>query len=233
VKLLGRPTNGVLGDAYRVGGPPYSYYRATWAQDLNNGYFFAKQDNFYEPDKLASSSLAITDGQTIKRGERRAGKEWQFYSPPDFEWPIVSTLNEWIHLGSRPFEGHNRLSELLVPEYASIRKDEQVQGHHTFVVDLRRPLDPVYYARIWIDRTRGVPLRLDYYHEPPGVNSTKSARVDSIKLFRLPNNGWIPIAGRRTVFFPQGAQTDDIEVNINTITTRAQDIPESLFKDVP
>jgi hypothetical protein len=99
-------------------------------------------------------------------------------------------------------EGDHLLSELLVTNYASIEPEtELVQDRSCHIVNVQRPLKPVYFARIWIDKERGVPLRLEYYNQPGHLRSDRIGTVDSIKLHQLPGAGWIPTAGQRKLFF--------------------------------
>jgi hypothetical protein len=138
---------------------------------------------------------------------------------------------DFLRLGLRPFESDHLLSELLVPEYASVRPTmEQIEERAAYVVDVRRPLEPAYFVSFWIDRERGVPLRLEYYDEAPSEGSRKVGSLcDSIKLHKLPNGGWIPVAGRRTVHFKHGDGVSDIKVNTDSISIQAEDIPDALF----
>lgn len=93
------------------------------------------------------------------------------------------------------------------------------------------PLEPEYFVRLWIDQERAIPLRLEYYAESPTASSNKIALVDSIKPERLPNGGWIPVAGTRTLYFADGATiVSKIEVETGTIRIQAEDIFTGPFK---
>ena len=53
------------------------------------------------------------------------------------------------------------------------------------------------------------------------------ATVESIKLHRLPDGGWLPVSGARTVI---GLATERIAVGVATIKTRRDEVPASLFE---
>jgi hypothetical protein len=104
----------------------------------------------------------------------------------------------------------------------------QIDERPASVVDVRRPLEPVYFASFWIDRERGVALRLEYYDEAPRAGSRKNSSANSIKLYQVPNGGWIPVAGRRTFHFKGGDGISDVNVDTNSISIQAEDIPDTV-----
>ena len=210
-------------------GPPYSHYRCVWAQDQNAGRYYLQTDNFLSATELANRNVLVVGGKKIEIGRQLPMREWKVTTPSKLEWghhPI-----DFWRLGPRPFEGEHLLSELLVPEHSSVRdRAERVNGREAYVIDSRRPAGPAYFARIWIDAECSVPLRLEYYNEPASIGLPKNASVDSIKLHQLPNGGWIPTEGQRTVYFKQGPATCDIKVDVSTITIQSDDIRDTFSK---
>jgi hypothetical protein len=225
---LQRPSGGSEGTPYRQLSRPYSHYRCDWAQNEAERRYYLRTDHFYSADELANSDVVVIAGERVNTGGKVSGKEWTFRRVPKLQWSILDL--DFLRLGPRPFESDHLLSELLVPEYASVRSTmEQIDERAAYVVDVRRPLEPVYFASIWIDRERGVALRLEYYDEAPRAGSRKISSANSIKLYQVPNGGWIPIAGRRTFHFKGGEAISDIKVDTNSISIQAEDIPDTLF----
>jgi tRNA A-37 threonylcarbamoyl transferase component Bud32/peroxiredoxin/Leucine-rich repeat (LRR) protein/multidrug resistance efflux pump len=226
-------------EGLRVPGRLYSHYHCVWAQDQNAGKYYLRTDYFFSSDELASSEVTAVIGKTIQSGRRLAGKEWKFTTRSNWGWGyrdgvegpgLINMGTDFVRLGSRPFEGDHLLSELLVPEYASVREEaEQVEGRESCVVDVRRPVEPAYFSRIWIDKERGAPLRLDYYDKAPSVNSNRICTVNSLRFYKLPNGGWIPVAGQRTLYSPTLETKSEIEVDGKTVTIQPEDIFETVF----
>src|SRR5204863_6318549 len=115
---------------------------------------------------------------SIQIGTKKPEGDWKFTTRSAWSWSwkqgldgpgLINMGADFVRLGARPFEGDNLLSELLEPQYASAAtKAEVIEGRACHVVDVRRPLAPVYFARIWIDQQRGIPVRIEYYKDPSG-----------------------------------------------------------------
>jgi hypothetical protein len=222
------PTGAPPGTPYRQLGRRYSHYRCDWAQNETQRKYYLRTDHFYSADELANSNVVVISGDTVNVGRKISGKDWIFHRPPKVQWGILDL--DFLRLGLRPFQSDQLLSELLVPEYASVRPGmEQFDERAAYVVDVRQPLAPAYFGSFWIDPERGVTLRLEYYDEAPSAASRKTSSCDSIKLYQLPNGGWIPVAGRRTFHFKHGDGVSGIKVNTDSISIQAEDIPDALF----
>jgi hypothetical protein len=183
----------------RTLGKPFTHYTAVWAQDGIKQHFDV--DNYTDESKI-KSSVQVINGEVMKWG-----------SKPDFMKGSIDSIEKFqyfevypINLSFRPFEGKTLLSELLVPDYATIySKGEKIEGEPVYVVDIKRPIEPSYYGRVWIDQTRGVPLKFEYYDTDPKADEARlRLRVDAIQPYELPNGGWITIEGRKTFIFQEG-----------------------------
>jgi len=119
-----------------------------------------------------------------------------------------------------------------------------IEGRETYVVDLQRktksfavtrlgePIYGTYSARIWVDCERAVPLRIEQYDKyPDSAEARLTCRIDSIELHQLPNSGWFPVKGTRTLYFGNGSViSEHVAVDVTSITIQRKGIPESLFK---
>ncbi|GAI10646.1 unnamed protein product, partial [marine sediment metagenome] len=91
---------------------------------------------------------------------------------------------------------------------------------------------PVHFGKVWIDRERGVALRVEYYESDPTSEQARLAcRIESIKHHQLPNDGWVPVEGTRSLHGLDNNKvlSGHIVIDADTITIRREDIPESLF----
>lgn len=211
-----------------VGDNSYNYRNGTWAQDGIKKHLDI--DSFNYQDKLLRGQVSVIDGEVMKLGVK-----------PDFMLGSIDYIDNYgwtgvapVRLGSRPFDGRLLLSKYLVSEYASVHDEtEMVDGRETYVVDLKRQGKYVYYGRAWMDKERGVPLRFEYYDNPPTSEEPRlRSRTESIKLHQLPNGGWLPVEGTRVTFFRGAAKrvlSKHTIVDVSSITTVPDDIPGSLF----
>ena len=207
----------------------FSRYDATWAQDgprvhSSTNYFFNDQET------PARSYLTVVDGEVMKWAVRPDMMQGAINRSDTFDWTMVGAAV----LGFRPFEGRTMLSELLVPERASLHEGTEVlDGRAVYVLDVRGPSNPPYYGKLWIDVERSIPLRIEYYDKPPDLGGARLlSRIDSITAYQLPNGGWIPAAGTRSVYFPTPQPqtvSEHIRVDTRSVTIRREDIPDSLF----
>jgi hypothetical protein len=210
------------------GGPPYTHYLGIWAQDDIRQH--VTTDFFSGPDKWERGGIKVVDGEVYIEADK-----------PDFMSGGINYIDNFktldapiMFLGLRPFNHKNRLSELLVPEYASINeKRETIDGHETYVVDVKKPGRPNSSARIWVDCERGAPLRVEFYKKSEGSDKgVLMCEINSVKLHRLPNGGWFPVAGNRVLHWRSSGphpRTEHIAADVNSITIRREDIPDSLF----
>jgi len=210
-------------------GRPYTHYTGVWAQDGIKQY--SDTNFFYGPDDPARGDIFVIDGEVMKWGNKPDLMQGGINYIDKFRWPVVGPA----HLGLRPFDGKQLLSELLVPQYASVHHETQVvEDREAFVVDVYSPAPGTgvrVLGRIWIDSERGAPLRLEYYHVTP-TTTTLTTEIKSIKLKELQNGGWTPVEGMRVSFWeiPKPYQNfSHIVVDTNSITIRREDIPDSLF----
>ena len=211
----------------RPSGRTFSHSECIWAQDGEKHY--AKVQYFYGPNEPAGSDVYVFDDKIITRGKMPELMEGSISAVDTRDWYNVMVAK----LGPRPFEGAHRLSEILVPEYATLHDEiEMLDGRQTYVVDARQPTYPHYFARIWIDKQRGMPLRIWYYGKHPAWGDEEStSQINDIELYQLPNGAWIPVEGLRSLKFSDGyISYEHITVDINSITTRREDIPRSQFE---
>jgi len=214
------------GGSRRISGRSFSHSNCIWAQDGEK--HFARIDRFYDINEPARSNVYVFDDKITTRG-----------GMPDLMEGAISAIDthDWYNmmvakLGLRPFEGEHRLSEILVSEYASLHdKIEIFNGREAYIVDVRRPPYHAYFARIWIDKQRGMPLRIWYYEKHPAWGDEKStSQINDIELYQLPNGAWIPVKGVRTLIRSNYISYEHISVDVNSITTRSEDIPQSQFE---
>ena len=214
----------------RKPGRPFSYSNVVWAQSGKKQY--VKVDTFYDSNELANSRVKIFDDQLKTEGKL-----------PDLMEGYISPIgkHDWYHvlttkLGIRPFEGKYSLSEILVSEHAAVHKElEIVENRQVYVVDAQRPDLYPYFVRIWIDKERGIPLRVCTYGQYPKLDPENFiSGVNGIKLYQLPNGGWIPIEGVRALYFrrsdPPRVTFEYLSAEVNSITIQREDITESLFR---
>jgi hypothetical protein len=185
------------GGGIRARGRTFSHINYIWAQDGKK--HFARTDYFYGPNELASSDVYIFDNDITTRGKMPDLMEGSINNSDRFDWNNVL----FAKLGLRPFEGQYRLSEILVPEYATLHdKIEILNNRETYVIDARQPDYPPYFARIWIDKLRGMPVHINYYHKHPSRNDERLiGEISDIELYQLPNGAWMPVKGVRSIDF--------------------------------
>ncbi len=203
----------------------------TWAQDGQKNY--VKVQYISEPNEPGKIHVYVFDDKTFTLTEL-----------PDYEYCEVrakeSSDNSNINisvLGIGPFMGDRRLSEILIPDYAALNdKTEIINDRETYVVDASLLPYLRYFVRFWIDKERGMPLRICHYDKHPDIADKKTiSEINDIELYQLPNGAWIPIKGVRRVNVTRGnlpnyIQYEHISVDTNSITIKREDIPESLFE---
>lgn len=212
----------------RRSGPPYTHYVGTWAQDDIRQHL--DTDFFSGPNRWERGDIRVVDGEVTIEGYK-----------PDFMIGAINHIEKFkainvpiMLLGLKPFNSQHKLSELILPEYASIHeKREVIDGRETYVVDIQKPSRPGRVARIWIDCERGAALRLEYYSKDPvSAESVLTSEINSVKLYQLANGGWFPVAGNRALNRRSPVPrvlTEYIRVDVNSVTIRREDIPDSLF----
>ncbi|HCO94415.1 MAG TPA: hypothetical protein DIU00_10770, partial [Phycisphaerales bacterium] len=211
----------------RMRGRSYSHFNCIWAQSGERHY--SREDSFYGPNEPANSTVKVIEPERVIDGKLPDLMEGSINPRSRQDWNSLMVAK----LGLRPLGGHYRLSQVLVPEYVSVhRKTEIIDGRETYVIDAGIPLVYPHFVRIWIDRRRAMPLRIRHYRRHPNrADAELIADIDDIKLHELPNGGWIPCQGVRRLDRRDGsASYEHITVDIGSITTRHEDIPESLFR---
>jgi len=211
----------------RIRGRSYSHFNCIWAQSGERHY--TQRDSFYGPNEPANSRVKVLEPQHVEDGKLPDLMEGSISPRGRQDWNSVMVAK----LGFRPLGGHYRLSQILVPEYASVhRKTEIIDGRETYVIDAGLPLVYPHFVRIWIDRQRAMPLRIRYFRRHPNrADAELIAEIDAIKLHELPNGGWVPCEGVRSLDRRDGSFSYEyITVDLSSVTTRREDIPESLFK---
>jgi len=211
----------------RIRGRRYSHFNCIWAQSGERHY--TRESSFYGPNEPANSTVKVIEPERIIDGKLPDLMEGSISPRSRQDWNSLKVAK----LGFRPLGGHYKLSQVLVPEYASLhRKTEIIDGRETYVIDVGIPLVYPHFVRIWIDRRRAMPLRIRHFRRHPNrADAERIAEIDDIRLHELPNGGWIPCEGVRRLDRRDGsASYEHITVDISSITTRREDIPESLFK---
>lgn len=206
----------------------YTHHKGTWAQDGIRQY--SNNDFFYSPNELARGYIRIIDGEVTKWGRKPDFMQGGIGKISKFDWRVVAPTK----FGLKLWGGKFQLSHILVPGSASVLDDtEMVNGRETYVVDVKRSVGSTKFARIWIDSERGIPLRIEYsYRHPSSGQATLMSDAKDIKVHQLPNGGWIPVEGTRSVYFqnPQPhTRSQYLVVDVNSITIQKEDIPNSLF----
>lgn len=214
----------------RTGGVGNSYNVGIWAQDGVRQHLSV--DSYYGPDDLASSKVTVVNGEVMKSATKPDLMEGSIANGKEFRWNRIGPQ----HLGLRPL-GRYKLSELLAPGNAIIHEEtEFIRDREAFIIDAKRPFqETLYYARIWIDSERFMPLKIQHYglKDPSSDNASPHSEVVGIRLHQLPNGGWFPVKGTRVSYRqkPQPHQRlSHIVVDVNSITIEREDIPESLFE---
>lgn len=205
----------------RKPGRRYSFADCTW---VHSGHRHnATSDIFYGPNELARKMHYVIDEKN---------NLYSAISPPKrdvhiFKWNADITITA---LGLRPFEGNHKLSDILIDSCLRVHPTQKPIGKRlTWVIDAKRIHEPVYYARIWIDPERGIALRTEYFGKDPETDRSKIGTIDSIALTQLPNGGWFPLSGRRTIHFKDRTSHSLIKVDPSSITIDPNDMPDSLF----
>jgi hypothetical protein len=201
----------------------FSHARGTWAQDGDKQHVSGR---YVDEDGKAARSMRtmVCDGKKTLRAADPSERitvlrrfTWPKYSPPRF--------------ALRPY-GHYRLSEMLSAERAKVLPDpEIIDGRECRVVEIKRPHDGRSIVRVWLDAERMAVMRLRYYRMNRD-NRDKSlvGDVDSIRLHRLSNGGWVPIEGvSRRLRGDRTVERVRLRVDPKTIAIARKDIPGSLF----
>ena len=211
----------------RMRGRRYSHFNCIWAQSGERHY--TRRDSFYGPNEPANNRVKVLEPQYVTDGRLPDLMEGSISPRSRQDWNSVMVAK----LGLRPLGGHYRLSRILVPEYASVhKKTEIIDGREAYVIDTGHLLVYPHFVRIWIDRRRAMPLRIRHFRRHPNrADAELIAEIDDIKLHELPNGGWIPCESVRSLYRRDSSVSyEHITVDISSITTRREDIPESLFR---
>jgi len=211
-------------------GGTYSHAVGIWAQDGVKQHI--SLDSYYGPDDLSNSSVFVVNGEVMKWAIKPDFMEGGIADMEQFRWSRIGPQ----HLGLRPL-GLHKLSEFLVPENATIHSEtERIGDREAYLIDAKRPAQqPPYYARIWIDCERYMPLKIQQYglNDPSSSNARPHSEVIGIKLHQLPNGGWFPVEGTQVSYRQEPRphqRLSHIVVDVNSITIQREDIPESLFE---
>ncbi|MBN2588375.1 MAG: carboxypeptidase regulatory-like domain-containing protein [Sedimentisphaerales bacterium] len=199
-----------------------------WA--LDGKKYFSKRSYISDSNESGSEIICVFD---LDKGISTA-------SIQSLNQGIIDALNysdgfediRIAELGIGPFVGQYKLSEVLVDDYATLyEKTEMVNGRETYVLDAGLPPHSEKFVRIWIDKERGMPLRIWHYDKHPAWSDQEpTLEVNDIELYQLPNGAWIPIKAVEKKKFFSFFNYEHFSVNIDSITTKREDIPESLFE---
>jgi len=203
---------------------PYSYCSGVWAQDDVRQH--SSRDYYVGSNTLSRSEITIVNGELMKWAKRPEFMQGAINKIENYNWQNRLTNR----LGIRPFEGEQLLSEILIPENASIlKKGEVLNGQSTYLVEVKRPIEPVYYARIWIDKEKGLPLRYVYYMKSDSIQEDVLSELLVTKTHTLSNSGVLPVETKRTLYKTDNIRHTFSTVDVNSITIKREDIPDSLF----
>ena len=204
-----------------------SYVKSTWAQDDIKQHLNLNMHS--NSNEWKSGFVNVVDGEVAKAGTLPDLMSGYITNATDFRWGMIDTMN----LGLRPITGQHKLSELLVKEHASFDGEiDVIDERKAYVVGIKRPGKPSF-TRMWIDCERGMPIRWKHYDRHPDSNGARlTSEVKTIELHQLPNGGWFPVKGTRAVHHRSPKHFlsfDHITVDVNSITIKREDIPDSLF----
>jgi internalin A len=214
----------------RMPGRAYSLIKISWAQRGSQQY--VKYEPFYEANEPGRSTVTVLDDRTKTQArwpDRMEGTVSDS-DPLDYSDTLPGRLE--MH----PFQGQYALLDLLVPEYATLHAEtEMVKGRAAYVIDVSRPLIASGGTRIWLDREAGVPVRVQHLDRHPTVPEARvDHEVNDVSLYRLPNGGWIPVAGTATFNTRLGDgryfRRTRTCVDVNSIRVQPDEVPESLFR---
>jgi hypothetical protein len=229
IRINDRPTLATGGR--KPSGRKFSHYNVVWAQSGQNQY--VKIESFYGPNEPAGSSVEVFDEQVVTEAKLPDMMEGYIQVKDRYNscWYHVLTTK----LGLRPFGGQYNLSEVLVPGLATIHNElKSIGNRHAYVIDVQKPDFSSYFSRVWIDSERGIPLLLRSYNQHPERDPNGfSSELKSTSFYQLPNRGWIPTVGTRSLYNrrsdPVRITHENLIADVNSITTKLEDIPESLF----
>jgi len=149
----------------------------------------------YDGEQMLHGDVRVIDGEVYKRGVLPDLMQGDINQIEKFNLGGIAPLM----LGLRPVPGQFLLSQLLVPERASIRQEHaMIEGRDCAVVhvELPRGAQKSYYRLMWIDQERALPLRMELYQrDETGGSDTRIRVTESTKLHQLPNGGWISVEG--------------------------------------
>lgn len=204
---------------------PYSHCTGVWAQDGNR--LHSSRDYFVDSNTLDRSEITVVDGELMKWAKRPEFMQGAINKVENLDWQ-----NRFPNrLGIRPFEGELLLSELLVPEYAIILEKETIfNNQSTSLIEVKRHTELVYYARVWIDKERGIPLRYVYFMKLDSNKEDVLAELLITKTYSLSNGGVLPVETKRTRYSEDEEKHTLSTVDVNSISFKREDIPESLFE---
>ncbi len=203
---------------------PVTHRSGVWAQDNVRQYH---RENLWYADgwKDPRNSLRVVDGEVYKYGVMPDLMQGTIDRIEEFPYRMIAPLR----FGLRVLTGQYALREIFAFENASVCGEEIIDGRGTYVVDAAFP-GGLYYIRAWIDKEAGVPLRVEYYNKHfSSVDRKLLGEIKDIQLHRLPNGGWFPVKGIRSVVFSDETISEQLEVDVNSITIKRADIPNSLF----
>jgi hypothetical protein len=212
----------------KVGGRPFTELRATWAQD---GVRQHLSRDYFTQQEYRKGDLFVLDGEVLKWGKKPDLMQGTIDHTYAYDW----SSHAMTYLGMRPFEGGEGLSALLAAKTSVLHEGTVTMGGRLcYLVDVQRIGEPVYYARMWIDAERGLPVQIHHFDKPPGSSGAMlMTKIESIRHRQLPNGGWIPVAGTRSVLYqglPPRVKSQRVSIDVNSVTIDRKDIPESLFK---
>jgi hypothetical protein len=206
-------------------GRPFAWIDASWARRGAQQYL--KETAFYGPNEPALNTETISD-ERIRTEVQLPGRRRATLSDPNPD-DYARTLPGRLEMRLGP--GQYALADLLVPEHARLHPGTEMAGDRSaYVLDVSRPLLDSAGTRIWLDCEAGVPIRVRRFDRHPTIPGAQvTHEVNDVRLHRLANGGWIPVAGLRTVDSGAYRSRTRILVDANSVKVGAE-VPESLFQ---
>jgi hypothetical protein len=206
----------------------YTYLQNSYAQDGLRVHL--TESSYSETGRaFTRSTVQVVDGKVRKSGVL-----------PDLMEGYITPIEKFVCSGPvpanfRPFQDRFLLSECLVPKYASVHQEhDAIHGRDAAVVDVKHPVQERWFLRIWIDRERGLPLRVEsHWINQDASESDPPSFEEPTKFHQLPNGGWLAVEGAHTLIrIHEGREARLCSrwiVDVNSISIEKKDIPDNLF----
>lgn len=203
-----------------------------WAQDGIRQYF-VHRDTKQEDDGSIFGEISVVDGEVYKSADWPALKRGTVRDVSKYDrWMVNYAALLYYRPFYRPGAGARLLSETLASaEVVSDVALESLNDRQVYLLDVRFQETPSAFKRLYVDRQRGLLLRSDTFYRSPETGEERLvARTELSEVHETENGGWVAVEGRR-IFFGDGfTGFMEVRVDVNSVSVRREDIPESLFE---